>query len=117
MSNVKIRADRKGIHQAQFNKNRARILATQDTCYICGQLVDKTLPRGNPLAPEVDHIIPVAKLDSNDPRLSSLDNLCLTHAICNRKKGAKTRADKAAEAEINNQSLAWCYDWTEYRTN
>lgn len=115
MANV--RADRKGHHQQLFNKNRKTILATQDICYICGNPVDKTLPRGNPMAPEVDHIIPVARLAPNDPRLSSLDNLCLTHAACNRKKGAKVKADRAREqSEANNQSLNWSIDWTEYRS-
>ena len=70
------------------------------------------------MAPEVDHIIPVARLAPNDPRLSSIDNLCLTHAACNRRKGAKVRADRAKEnEEASNQSLSWSTDWTMYRSS
>ena len=33
---------------------RARVLAEEDTCWICGQPVDRSLPPGLPGSPEVD---------------------------------------------------------------
>ena len=36
-------------------------MATQSHCGICGQPVDKNLKHGHPMAPCVDHIIPIAK--------------------------------------------------------
>ena len=36
-----MRADRVGKHRTAFEKNRKRILMTENTCGICGQPVDK----------------------------------------------------------------------------
>lgn len=61
---------------------RKRVLATYSTCALCGQPVDKSLPAGHPMAPEVDEIIPISKggspLDWN--------NVQLVHRQCNLKK-------------------------------
>lgn len=71
------------------NDLRRKVFATQDTCGICGRPVDKTLPAGHPLAPELDEIIPVARGGSP----YDFDNLQLTHRICNQKKGSKMIGD------------------------
>ena len=68
---------------------RARVIATYDTCAICGREVDKTLPYLDPLAPEVDEIIPVSRGGSP----YDWDNLQLVHRICNQKKGNKMAGD------------------------
>ncbi len=47
-------------------------------CGLCGQLV----PEGAPL--DIDHILPVARGGLDD-----LDNLQVSHATCNRRKGAR----------------------------
>ena len=39
---------------------RRRVLAEEDTCWLCGELVDKTLPPYLNGSPEVDEIIPVS---------------------------------------------------------
>ena len=39
---------------------RKRVLASKDVCGICGGLVDKTLPHLDPMAPEVDEVVPVS---------------------------------------------------------
>jgi 5-methylcytosine-specific restriction endonuclease McrA len=69
----------------QLQAARKRILASEDTCAICGGVVDKTLKKPNPMAPEVDHIVPISKGGS----LANLDNLQLVHALCNQTKGNK----------------------------
>lgn len=71
---------------------RARILATETTCGICGQTVDKTLGRQpdgtwHPLSPEIDEIIPVSL--GGDPLARS--NTRLAHRICNQRRGNGTR--------------------------
>ena len=66
-------------------KARAWALAKFDHCGICGQLIDKSLPAGHPLAPEVDEIIPISKGGSPYDH----DNLRLVHRICNEKRGNK----------------------------
>ena len=56
-----LRADRQGAHRTQFERNRKRILKTQNVCGICGKPVDVSLKQGNSMSPVIDHIIPVAK--------------------------------------------------------
>lgn len=100
------RADRVGAHRTAFDKNKKRILATQDYCYICGKLVDKSLKRPDPMAPEVDHIIAIAK--GGHP--SDISNLALVHGLCNRKKGDKA-INTEGPAEHKTDPLAWSFDW------
>lgn len=64
---------------------RARVLAAYDRCAICGELVDKSLPAGDPMAPEVDEILPVSL--GGDPLAWS--NVRLTHRIHNQMRGNK----------------------------
>lgn len=68
---------------------RARVIATYDTCAICGREVDKTLHYLDPLAPEVDEIVPVSRGGSP----YDWDNLQLVHRVCNQKKGARMAGD------------------------
>lgn len=83
---------------------RKRVYAMQDTCGICGREVDKTLPAGSPMSPELDEIIPVSRGGSP----YDIDNLQLTHRICNRRKGAKMPGDDLPD-DINTtpNSRAW----------
>ena len=71
------------------NDLRKKVFATQDVCGICGRPVDKTLPAGTPMSPELDEIIPVAR--GGSPH--DIDNLQLTHRICNQRKGARMDGD------------------------
>ena len=62
-------------------------LAQRDgcACGICGKRVDVTLssgPRGNPLGPSIDHVVPRSHGGTDD-----LANLRLTHWSCNRQRG------------------------------
>lgn len=61
---------------------RARVLATETDCALCGQPVDKTLKTPHPGSPEVDEIIPFSKGGSPYTRA----NTQLTHRRCNRLK-------------------------------
>lgn len=51
------------------------------TCSLCGDSVDITLHKNNPLAPNLDHIIPISKGGTHTRR-----NISLTHRVCNIKK-------------------------------
>lgn len=87
------------------NSLRARVIATYDTCAICGREVDKTLPYLDPLAPEVDEIVPVSRGGSP----YDWDNLQLVHRVCNQKKGNKMVGDMDVK-KIENPtpvSRAW----------
>ena len=80
-----MRADRSGEHRRAFEKNKQRILKTQDVCGICGRPIDKELKYPHPLAASVDHIIPVSR--GGHP--SDIENLQIAHWTCNRQKSDK----------------------------
>ena len=107
------RPDRHGAHRVSYSNNRQRILASQNTCGICGRPVDKSLKQGNPMAPTIDHIIPIAK--GGHP--SSLDNLQLAHWSCNRQKSDKLYKNKEAHLPkvLGNRVLPQSRDWVSYR--
>ena len=108
------RPDRVGQHRTEFDKNKRRILATQDTCGICGKPVDKALKFPHPLSPTIDHIIPVDK--GGHP--SSMDNLQLAHFCCNRAKSNKVKPSDTATGSgepLSNRVLPQSMDWTAYR--
>ena len=109
------RPDRDGTHRGQFEKNKKRIYATQNTCGICGQPVDMTLRYPNPMAKCVDHIIPLAK--GGHP--SDINNLQLAHWTCNRQKSDKITKESGLKLEdnqvIDNRVLPQSLNWVEYR--
>lgn len=105
-SSVKRRKDRVGQHRTAYEKNRKRILMSQDICYICGRVVDKTLPPDNPLSPQVDHIIPLARGGSP----SDISNLALTHKVCNNKK-----SDKLIGERTDESPRQWTTNWLAYK--
>ena len=65
---------------------RRRVLRSETHCAICGQWVDQSLPWLDPMAPQVDHRIPVDK--GGDPW--ARENLTLVHRRCNRAKSNNT---------------------------
>lgn len=108
------RPDRKGPHRANFERNKQRILKTQNTCGICGKPVDKSLKAPNPLAPCIDHIIPVSK--GGHP--SDISNLQLAHWTCNRQKSDKLFKEKSIKEQqvLGNRNLPQSMDWTKYKS-
>lgn len=107
------RADSNGVHRLQFDRNKKKILATQDVCGICGKPVDKTLKYPHPMSAVIDHIIPVAR--GGHP--SDLDNLQLAHWTCNRQKSDKLidRTNTETKQTLSNRVLPQSTDWTVYR--
>lgn len=110
-----IRPDRNGTHRKQFEKNKAKIYATQVMCGICGKPVDMFLKYPHPLSKCIDHIIPVSK--GGHP--SDIDNLQLAHWTCNRQKSDKiigqTNKAKKEEEIISNRILPHTINWLEYK--
>jgi len=106
------RPDRMGAHRANYEKNKKRILATQNVCGICGKPVDMSLKYGDPMAPTIDHIIPVAK--NGHP--SDISNLQLAHWTCNRQKSDKIfKTNKNEKIVIGNRNLPQSMNWATYR--
>lgn len=105
------REDKKGAHRANYERNRKRILSTQNTCGICGHLVDFTLKTPHPMSATVDHIIPIAK--NGHP--SDISNLQLAHWTCNRQKSDKIfKQGNNKKQVIGNRNLPQSINWTEY---
>lgn len=80
---------------------RRRVLAEETHCGICGGLVDKTLHHLDPLAPEVDEILPVSLGGSPYER----SNTRLTHRVCNQRRGNGKR-ERAEAAGARPQVVA-----------
>jgi 5-methylcytosine-specific restriction endonuclease McrA len=72
---------------SRWRKLRREVLASEDTCHICGNPVDVTLPHRDPWAPQVDHIVPIWV----DPTLAlERSNVRLSHFRCNRARDNRT---------------------------
>lgn len=111
----KYREDHIGSHRTAFEKNKKRILASQNVCGICGKEVDMSLKFPHPLSATVDHIIPLAR--GGHP--SALENLQLAHLCCNRMKADKlfeeTKKENTLPPVIANNNLPLSRDWSKYR--
>ena len=113
---AKYRPDHSGPHRRPYERNARRVLASSDVCAICGKPIDKSLKYPHPLSPSVDHIEPISK--GGHP--SDLDNLQLTHLVCNRGKGNK-RLKKSSEGSgkaeiIGPRVLPQSTNWAMYRS-
>lgn len=88
------KSNRRAIDNSRSRREKLRraVLASEEVCYLCGHWVDKALPKGHPMAPEVEHIIPIALGGKPYDR----SNAALSHMICNRRKGASLAAPSTA---------------------
>ncbi|MCT7775432.1 HNH endonuclease [Lactobacillus iners] len=105
-----VRADRQGAHRVQFERNRKKILRTQNVCGICGKPVDVSLKPGNPMSPVVDHIIPIDK--GGHP--SDINNLQLAHWCCNRQKSDKIFKNQTEPKVLGNRNLPQSRNWAQF---
>lgn len=81
-----------------WNRKRDRIIRENDYCFICGDVVDKSLPGNDPMGPSIDHLIPVSKGGTDDD-----ENLYLAHLMCNKRRGNKD----IDEVRYTPQSRVW----------
>ena len=107
------RPDRMGAHRANYEKNKKRILATQNVCGICGHPVDFTLKYPHPMSATIDHIIPVVK--NGHP--SDINNLQLSHLTCNRQKSDKLFKNQGEPKVLGNRNLPQSMDWKIYKSD
>jgi 5-methylcytosine-specific restriction endonuclease McrA len=59
------------------------VKATSQVCWICGHLIDKTLPATDPMSFTVDHVIPL----SRGGPARDLALLRAAHRRCNSRRG------------------------------
>lgn len=107
-----VRLDKQaGGHRSAYERNKKVIFKTQNTCGICGHLVDFSLKSPHPMSASIDHIVPVSK--NGHP--SDISNLQLAHRACNRQKSDKVFANADTKPQaIGNRNLPHSMDWTEY---
>lgn len=109
------RLNKEGAFRSQWESNRKKIIATADTCGICGQPLDKSKRYPHPMSTVVDHIIPLDK--GGHP--TSLDNLQAAHRSCNRAKSNKIwiASEKPASPQsskgVDNKNLPLTYDYVD----
>jgi len=108
------RPDHEGTQRSSFEKNKRKILMSQDICGICGKQVDKKLRFPDPMSACIDHIIPIDR--GGDP--SAIENLQLAHLSCNRQKSDKIMQSTGGEPQrkANNRNLPLSLDWANYRS-
>ena len=109
-----VRIDKQaGGHRSAYERNRKVIFKTQNTCGICGHLVDFSLKSPHPMSASIDHIVPVSK--NGHP--SDMSNLQLAHRTCNRQKSDKVFANVDSKPRVlGNRNLPHSTDWLRYKS-
>ena len=113
---IRNRPDKDSWAKSQYDKNRHLVLIRDEVCAICGGVIDKRLKFPHPMSASIDHIIPISK--GGHP--SNIDNLQLTHLICNQVKGSRLvqEQNKNIQKEtelIDNRNLPLAMNWLTYR--
>ena len=81
---------------------RRRVLAEEDTCWLCHLPVDKSIKTPHPLSPEVDEVVPVSL--GGDPY--DRENCRLSHRRCNRARSNGPAAMQQRPAPLTT-TRAW----------
>lgn len=64
----------------RYRKRRAKLLAEQDICALCGQWIDPDIKWPDPMSGTADHVIDIAKGGDNHGELQA------AHFRCNIRK-------------------------------
>ena len=115
------RADHQPGHRMEYERNKKRILATQEICALCGKPVDKTIKYPDPMSATIDHIIPVSK--GGHP--SDIENLQLAHFKCNRAKSDRLLNEIHTDGQVKTdaygagdpRNLPLTVDWSRYEAS
>lgn len=76
---------------------RAKVLRGSQTCWLCGQPIDLTIPAPLPMSPSVDHVIPRAVGGGG----LTMANLRPAHLGCNIRRGI------GAASKVQRTSRQW----------
>lgn len=101
------------LNRTEWAAARKRAIAMLDpVCAICHKYIDVQLPIRDPktgefnsLSVEVDHIVPRSRGGS----FYAVDNLQLSHSVCNRRKGSKMEEDYEPQQAVNQ--VPWSNQW------
>ena len=98
-----------GAQRKTYDRNRKKVMMSQDVCGICGRPVNKKLRFPDPMSATVDHIIPWEK--GGD---CSIGNLQLAHLCCNRQKADKIYEEVPRPRKpfkVSNRNLPQTFSW------
>lgn len=101
---------RLGPFRQEYERNKKKVLLSQDTCGICGKPFDKSLPGTHPMGPTIDHINPIVR--GGHP--ADINNLQLAQRSCNRQKSDSLQAGELDD-QYTNRNLPWLKNWREYQ--
>ena len=87
----------------RWTQLRKRVLAEEDTCWICGLPLDHGAPPKSRWSPSVDHVIPLVA--GGDPY--SRHNLRAAHLGCNSRKNDKTEGYTPGTSTPSPSSRRW----------
>jgi 5-methylcytosine-specific restriction endonuclease McrA len=82
---------------------RQIILQRDSICYLCGEPVDKSLPKTHRMSAEVEDVVPVSR--GGNP--TDINNLRLAHKACNLKKGNMSLDAFMATRNLLDTSRKW----------
>lgn len=89
---MKARAEQRARAHEEGNATKELIerkwLDGDQTCCVCGDLIDEALPGGDPMGRTIEHDLPISRGGRHD-----LDNIFFSHMRCNSAKGRRTIAE------------------------
>jgi len=95
------RARKRQVRQGRpWRRLQKRVIRDNDLCWICGQLVDKSVRWPDPMSASVDHVIPLTM----GGELADPGNVRLAHMRCNSSRGNGSRRARRVELP---QSRRW----------
>jgi 5-methylcytosine-specific restriction endonuclease McrA len=75
-----------------------KVIYAREICWLCGKPVNYDVPPRHPLAPSVDHVIPLHPADgSPGGHPTAIENAQLAHYGCNSARGNGSRRPDATE--------------------
>lgn len=95
-----------GKYGSRHRKNRDQYKGQDNVrCWLCGELIDMSLPREDNMSYELDHVKPVSKFPElrYDPA-----NTRPSHKGCNRDRG-----NRDPKPGLTRTSRDWSRPWTE----
>lgn len=79
-------------------------MSREDSCYLCGGPVDKSLPGSSLMGPQVDHV----QARASGGAFYDTSNLHLVHALCNqRKSNISLEEFRYRQARNSQHSREW----------
>lgn len=96
----------------EWNRVRARVLASSQTCWVCGGYIDLNTDPKSKWAPTVDHLYTIKAMQhfsAAEQKRLALDESLLrpAHRSCNTRRTARRRRPLRTTTGVSNPSRDW----------